>query len=338
VATLLRHYQKINFPLESFYPRNKELNYAGLYKFIRRKLLGFKGMLLLSSISSGFLTNLGIVDSRRENKEKGISALVVSYNDPYWIEISLRSISDLVDEIVVVDSSNDETVEILERLSRELPIKLIRQPLLGIKKAKETALANISFKYVLAWDTDFIATQKLKERVRSFVEKSNERYYYLAYFPFIALCGDLSHRCNIRYHIEHWLYTWSKKLKYLWDGSMEYLYAPAYYKRVILDTEPLGYHLTGIRKPERMALKVLYRISKYFDIMEEKGKEEAELALKSVALERFGTQDLKEIGHIIIRDMIKGKPCFDYRKLPEEVLERAKELGVPLGRCDSNYI
>ena len=312
------------------------MNYANLYKFIRRKLLGFKGMMLLSSISSGFFTGLSIVDSRRENKEKGISALVVSYNDPYWIEISLRSISDLVNEIVVVDSSNDETVEILERLSRELPIKLIRQPLLGIKKAKETALANVSFKYVLAWDTDFIATQKLKERVRSFVEKSNDRYYYLVYFPFITLCGDLSHRCNVRYHMEHWLYTWSKKLKYLWDGSMEHLYAPVYYKRVILDTEPLGYHLTGIRKPERMALKTLYRISKYFDIMEEKGKDEAESALKSVALERFGTQDLKEIGYIIIRDMIKGKPCFDYRKLPEEVLERAKELGVPFGKCNDN--
>jgi len=56
-------------------------------------------------------------------------------------------------------------------------------------------------------------------------------------------------------------------------------------------------------------------------------------ALEKVALENYGTSDLREIGLRIIKESIKNKPCFNYTELPREILNRAKELGIPFGSC-----
>jgi len=306
---------------------------AKIYKYMRQKILGEKGTEIIRNMTSTLLTSLGIVNSERVNKKDGISAMVISYNESDWIELSLRSIADIVDEFVIIDSSDDETVKIIQNLKKELPINLIRQPLLGPKVARETGLKNINYKYVLIWDPDFIAKKELIDKINSFMNTSNKKYYHLVYWPWISLCGDLSHRCREKYHVEHWLFTYSKKLKYLWDGKIDFLYAPLYYKKVNLSPTPLGYHMNHVKRPERIALNKLFRESRYFSLKNEKGIDEAEKALKEKALELFGTTNLKEIGLKIMRDEIIGKPCFDYRELPNEVLKRAKELGIPFGSC-----
>ncbi|MGC9052518.1 MAG: glycosyltransferase family A protein [Candidatus Hydrogenedens sp.] len=48
-----------------------------------------------------------------------------------------------------MDSSDDETVKIIQNLKKELPINLIRQPLLGPKVARETGLKNINYKFLI---------------------------------------------------------------------------------------------------------------------------------------------------------------------------------------------
>ena len=305
-----------------------------LYKTGRRKILGKRGTKLVRSIVSTILTETSIVNSNREKKKEGISAMVISYNESDWIELSIKSISDIVDEFIVVDSSDDETVDILNKLSKEFPMKIIRQPLLGAKIARETALKYVNYKYVLIFDPDFIGNDKLKIKIKEFLNNHyNDKYYYLVYWPWIALCGDLSHRCNYNYHVEHWLFTWSRKLKYLFDGKIDYLYSPLYYKRIDLSYEPLGYHMASVKKPERVALNNLFRKSFYFKILSEKGEREAKKALEKVALENYGTSDLREIGLRIIKESIKNKPCFNYTELPREILNRAKELGIPFGSC-----
>jgi len=60
----------------------------------------------------------------RKVRNQGTSAVVLSYNEPECIVLfSLKSISDPVDEILVFDSSNDETTRIIEELSSSLPGK-----------------------------------------------------------------------------------------------------------------------------------------------------------------------------------------------------------------------
>jgi glycosyltransferase involved in cell wall biosynthesis len=56
--------------------------------------------------------------------------MVITYNEEDWIEPSILSIKDLVDEYIVMDSSTDKTPEIVERVKSEhgLNIKLRRIP------------------------------------------------------------------------------------------------------------------------------------------------------------------------------------------------------------------
>ncbi|AFZ69960.1 glycosyl transferase [Caldisphaera lagunensis DSM 15908] len=304
-----------------------------MVKVARRKILGRRGVFILSNFISNILTIPSFVDSRREGKEKGISAVVLSYNEPDWIDLSLKSISNLVDEYIVVDSSNDETTQIIEELSSKLPIKLIKQPPLGQHIARNEALKHVNYKYVLIWDADFIATDKLIEKIKDFVYNSDDKFYYLVYYPLISFCGDLSHRCRDKYHVEHWLFTWSKKLKYLWDGRIEYLYSPIYYKRVDLSYDPLGYHMRSVKKPERVALSTLFYQTNYYDVKNKKGEEEANKLLEETGLKLYNTKDLKEIGLKIMKEMTINKPCFDYKQLPKEIIDRAIKNGIPLGKC-----
>jgi hypothetical protein len=114
---------------------------------------------------------------------------------------------------------------------------------------------------------------------------------------------------------------------------MEYLYAPIYYKRLILSYEPLGYHMHHVKRPERVALNSLFYETKYFEIKEKQGEEIAQRTLKEYALKKYGTENLREIGLKIMKNEVLGKPCFDYNTLPNEVLQRAKDLGIPFGKC-----
>ena len=42
--------------------------------------------------------------------------MVITYNEEDWIEPSILSIKDLVDEYVIMDSSTDRTPDIIERV------------------------------------------------------------------------------------------------------------------------------------------------------------------------------------------------------------------------------
>ncbi len=88
-----------------------------------------------------------------------------------------------------------------------------------------------------------------------------------------------------------------------------------------------------VKRPERVALNSLFYETKYFEVKKEKGDKVAEKTLKKYALKTYGTTNLREIGLKIMEKEVYGKPCFDYRELPVEILQRAKELNIPFGKC-----
>lgn len=302
-----------------------------------RRLLGRRVTWATYNAIAYIASGLRLVSPSREGRPLGITAAVLVYNDPDWLPLALEDAASMADEVLVVDSSDpwDETEKVLEEARSGLGIRVVRQyPPRGWAEAKGLALRESRYRYVLMWDSDFITFEGLGKLLRGFVEGEGRDRYVLLYWPLITLCGDLSHRCRAdRYHEEHFAFTYSRRLKYLWDGREDYLFAPPYYFRRRLSSSPLGLHLTGVRRPEVLARKRLSRDVGFYSIASSQGPEKALEAVRLRAKELYGTDDLREVGLRIIEEDVRSRPCFDRSLLPARVIERAKEIGVPLGSC-----
>jgi len=80
-----------------------------------------------------------------------LSTVIITYNEEERIANCIRSVQDVSDEILVVDSySTDNTVEICKMLGT----KVLMNKFDGFIEQKNFALANASFDYVLLLDAD----------------------------------------------------------------------------------------------------------------------------------------------------------------------------------------
>jgi len=287
-------------------------------RVIVRRVLGRKGAFLLRNVLSEIPFRLGLYRGPlSEGREFGISAMVCTYNEEDWIVPSLLSARDLVDEYVVVDSSTDKTPELINRLREEegLNIKMIRIPPGDLGYAKQLAINNAKYTWILQLDADFIFYDWAPRYIRGFIEGLDKRRHYLVYWPWILLCGDIKHVCSERYHIEHWLFTYSSRLvyRYLYIGGkpFEHLIAPLWLYKAIMIDRPMGLHLTGVRRPSKVAYKHLWYL--YRDEFQRElktGKDPVEL-VKKKALELYGTDDLEEVGRRIISEQVSKLPVYN---------------------------
>lgn len=93
-----------------------------------------------------------------------ISVLILTYNEEIHLKRALDNISDITDEIVIVDSfSTDNTLEI----AKEFGAKIHQHKFENQAKQLNWALDNIGFKneWVLRLDADEWLTEELKEEI-----------------------------------------------------------------------------------------------------------------------------------------------------------------------------
>lgn len=91
-----------------------------------------------------------------------LSAVIITFNEEKNIARCLDSLSEVADEIVVVDSfSTDQT----ERICREKKVKFIQNPFEGHIQQKNFALQQASFDYVLSLDADEELGADLKKSI-----------------------------------------------------------------------------------------------------------------------------------------------------------------------------
>ncbi len=274
---------------------------------IVRKMLGRRGTFALRNIVSEIYFRMGVYEDPRK-LPNGITAMVITYNEEDWIEPSILSVKDLVDEYVVMDSSTDKTPEIIERIKKEygLNIKLFRIPPGDIVGTRNKALRESSYRWVLVWDGDFILFEDKTRVIRDLIEKLDPRKHYLVYWPLIQLCGDLKHVCRDPLHIEHWLYTKSSETRYGRLGSVDTLIAPLRLYKAILLKEPMGLHI-HVRNPKRTAIRHLwYMYRELFD----KSREDPEELARKIALEKYGVDDLVVLGRKIQQESIKDLQLY----------------------------
>lgn len=91
-----------------------------------------------------------------------ISACVISYNEEKNIEDCLKSLSQVADEIIVVDSlSTDRTVEI----ARKYTDKIHKQKFLGHIEQKNLAVSKASNDWIISLDCDERLTPELCDSI-----------------------------------------------------------------------------------------------------------------------------------------------------------------------------
>ncbi|MBD0832051.1 glycosyltransferase family 2 protein [Aestuariibaculum sediminum] len=114
-----------------------------------------------------------------------LSGVIITFNEERNIEKCLKSLINVVDEIVVVDSfSTDNTKAICSRYK----VKFIEQKFLGYIEQKNFALAQASFNYIVSLDGD----EALSETLQKSIIKLKSNWTLNGYYSnrFNNFCGQ----------------------------------------------------------------------------------------------------------------------------------------------------
>jgi len=96
-----------------------------------------------------------------------ISVVIITFNEEKNIGRCLRSVQDIADEIVVVDSfSTDRT----EAICREFGARFVQHPFEGHIQQKNYAITQAAYPHVLSLDADEALSDELRESIRQVKE------------------------------------------------------------------------------------------------------------------------------------------------------------------------
>ena len=215
------------------------------------------------------LPKLGLVRKPSFHAD-GISFVLPVKDEERWIKPCIASIEAVADEIIVIDSSvEDSTTDIVAGLAAGNPkIKHVRFYLEGpyaFALACHIGLVTANYRWVFKWDSDFVA--KSDEAMREWKSRLNaldKSKYYVVDLPRVNLEGDLAHQpVDVPYGIfEARVFTWSPELRWaLKEGYWEQVTGdsiwghrfPPWYKQLRWN-EPYIFHC-NIKSPRRMVLR-----------------------------------------------------------------------------------
>lgn len=103
-----------------------------------------------------------------------LSAVIITYNEEHNIRRCLESLSNLADEILVVDSGSlDGTVDICKSMGAVV----IHQPFLGYIEQKNFATSKATYDWVLSLDADEALTTELLASIRKTMQNPSADGY-----------------------------------------------------------------------------------------------------------------------------------------------------------------
>jgi len=121
-----------------------------------------------------------------------ISATILAYNEEKRMAACLESLSDVADEIIVIDSySTDSTVEICKKYG----CRIIQRKFDGFGAQRQYATSLTSYQYVLSIDADEVLSPALQESIlRVKREGFRHRVYNVSRLNFY--CGIPVRQCG----------------------------------------------------------------------------------------------------------------------------------------------
>lgn len=287
-------------------------------------------------------------------RPQGISAMLRVWNERDWLEASVNSVADDVDEIIAVDTgSTDGSLEILRRLAETQPkLRVFSCPARCIWDFSNYALERTSFRWILKWDADFVASAgpgKPMAALRRHLFSLDQRRYHYINPALVELSGDFRHQfphLRLRRDIE--AFTYSEAARYVpvarefrdpigpvklpssmlppvFNIRMEGLSLPRYY--AVSDfPAPVGFHL-NIKPAVRHLLGYFY-IQWLGEERECPAGGLEEYVLRQVR-ERWGVRGLEEAAGLYMRHYAAALSRYDegLGPLPENVARLAAGSG-----------
>jgi glycosyltransferase involved in cell wall biosynthesis len=120
-----------------------------------------------------------------------LSVVIITFNEEKNIERCLRSVVDVADEIIVLDSlSSDRTGEICQQFN----VTFIEQPFLGYVEQKNKALEYASNPHVLSLDADEALSDELKKSILEI--KNNWQHDGYCFNRLTNYCGTWVRHCG----------------------------------------------------------------------------------------------------------------------------------------------
>lgn len=265
-----------------------------------------------------------------KDKESGISVLMTIRNEP-WIQPSIKSVSHIADEIVLVDGSTEKLN--IEKLRDKVNIEIIydhTEP--SILEQSRKSVKKSNYRWLFRWDGDFIGYKSKLKNLREYLDlKVNE---YIAVWlnvvdlkNFFITSSTQSSLC----HTEPYLCSYSKDLKN--EGRFLrklYTLKRKYKPRLIQHPHPLYYKYEYRQKPLAIHLRKVkpsFRVKEkryqpqWASLSEKKRKKYGE-SLKKYSEQR----DVKGI-----LDKIYDESIERYKKeygYPQELKNHLHKLGI----------
>lgn len=145
-------------------------------------------------------------------KEKNkISAVIITYNEGKNIEKCLKSLKNVADEIVVLDSFSDDNTE---KICRKYGVRFLKHEFDGHIEQKNRARIEAKFPYVLSLDADEVLSPKLTESIKK-VKESNKPADAYTFNRLNNYCGKWIRYCG--WYPDKKLRLW-KNSKARWGG------------------------------------------------------------------------------------------------------------------------
>ena len=140
-----------------------------------------------------------------------ISALIITLNEEKNIERCIKSISDLADEIVVIDSfSTDKT----EEISKKYNVKFVKHKFEGHIEQKNYAITQAKYPHVLSIDADEELSDELIESIKEVKNNWTHDGYY--FNRLTNYCGKWIKHCG--WYPDQKLRLWDSR-KGSWQGE-----------------------------------------------------------------------------------------------------------------------
>ncbi len=106
-----------------------------------------------------------------------LSVAIITFNEERIIGKTLSAISDLADEIIVIDSfSTDSTPDIIKKLN----VRFYQEEWQGYAKQKNLAISKCTGNWILVLDADEVITEDLKSEIKNLLQQPTCDGYKIA--------------------------------------------------------------------------------------------------------------------------------------------------------------
>ncbi len=140
-----------------------------------------------------------------------ISGVIIAYNEERYIRQCIRSLQQVADEVLVVDSfSTDKTPEICQSMG----VKLIKKEFSGHIEQKNFAVQQASYDHILSLDADETLSDELLDSIRKV--KQNFTHDAYSFKRLNNFCGKWMYATNL--YPDRKIRLWDRR-KGQWGGT-----------------------------------------------------------------------------------------------------------------------